>query len=201
MKTALALIAAIVCFAAPAFSQTTPALTFTLETSSTDGRTVVPRLTWSTTPAASTCAASGATDWTGTKAAAGTVVLAAVNASRTFSLVCTWPGVTIASLNWTAPTLNVDGTSYTNPGGYRVQWGRAANDLTESAYLNDPAARTWTSPALAPGAWFFALRAFNALGLESDPTNVVTRTMTAPANQTRALELAIRFPRPPVLNE
>lgn len=186
------LLAACLLLAAPAFSQT---LTFTVETSTSGGTAVVPRLTWSTTPTAGSCTASNG--WTGTKAAAGTELLPAINATRSYTLTCTWPGVQTAILTWSAPTTNTDGTAYANPGGFRIQYGRSATVLDTSAYIQDPAARTWTTPSLATGAWFFGVRAYNAQGLESDLSNVATKTMTAAASQARTLEVAIRFPNPP----
>lgn len=185
--------------ARPAHAQT-PTLTFTLETSSPNGKSVVPRLTWQTNPAAQSCTASGATDWTGTKAASGTVLLAAVTTSRTYGIVCTWPGVTKAALTWAAPTTNTDGSVYDNPGGFRIQYGNvSANeaDLSTSVYIQDPTARSWTSPDLAAGTWWFGIKAYNALGLESSLSNVASKTLTAAQNQNRALELTIRFPNPP----
>lgn len=184
--------------ATPAHAQT-PTLTFTLETSSPDGKSVVPRLTWQTTPAAQGCTASGATDWTGAKAASGTALLAAVTTSRTFGIACSWPGVTKAALTWVAPTQNTDGSAYTNPGGYRIVYGPACNNLPQSVYINDPAARTWTSPDLAPATWWFAVIAFNTLGLESEPSDCKSKVLTAAQNQNRALELTIRFPNAPAL--
>lgn len=189
----LLLVAALLLATAPAFAQTTPQLTFTLETSSPDGKTVVPRLTWSTAPAATSCSAA----WTTSTAAAGTQILAAVNATSTYGITCNWPGISIAAVSWVAPTLNVDGSAYTNPGGFRIQYGKSATNLDTSVYLQDPAARTWTSPALSAGTWFFGVRAYNALGLESELSNVPSKTMTAAANQTRTLELTIRFPNAP----
>ncbi len=175
------------------------ALTFTLETSTTDGRTVIPKLTWSTTPAAASCSASGASDWTGSKAASGTATLAATNATRTYTLACQWPGVSLVALAWSAPSTNTDGTPVTNLAGFRIQYGSSASALDQSVYLQDPAARTWTSPALAPGNWYFGVRAVNALGLESALSNVASKTLTAGASQSPALGLAVRFPNAPVL--
>lgn len=186
------LLAAALLLAAPAFSQT---LTFTVESSTNGGTAVVPRLTWTTSPAGATCTASNG--WTGTKAAAGTELLPAINATRSYTLTCAWPGIQTAIVSWTAPTTNTDGTAYTNPGGYRVQYGRTASTLDTSAYIQDPAARTWTSPALAVGSWSFAVRAYNAQGLESEISNVASKVMTASSSQTRTLEVAIRFPNPP----
>lgn len=173
-------------------------INMTLATTSADGRSVVPRLTWSVTPAPTSCTASGASDWTGSKPASGDVTLAAVTTSRTFSLVCNWAGVTRATLAWTAPTTNTDGSAYTNPNGYRIRYGTAADALNTSVYVTEPA-RTWESPNLAPGPWFFGVNAVNTLGLEGGLSNIVSKTATAGASQTRALELAIKFPGAPVL--
>jgi hypothetical protein len=187
----LLLIAALL-FAAPIYSQT---LTFTVETSTSGGTAVVPRLTWTTTPAAGSCAASNG--WTGTKAAAGTELLAAINATKSYTLVCTWPGIQTATVTWTAPTQNTDGSAYTNPNGYRIQYGTAAANLDRSVYPTNLTATTWTSPTLAAGPWFFGVRAVNAQGLESDLSEVKSKVLTASASQTRTLEVAIKFPNPP----
>lgn len=197
-KLALQLIAFFLLFAffsSWAHSQT-PSLIFTLETTSPDGKTVVPRLTWSTTPAANSCTASG---WTPPApfATSGTTVLAAVSASQTYGIACGWNGVTKFALVWVAPTENTDNSPLTNLAGFKVRYGTAANNLNTTATINDPAARGWTSPDLAPGTWFTGVLAFNALGLESDLSTVISKTLTAGASQNRALELTIRFPKPP----
>lgn len=178
--------------AAPAFSQT---LTFTVETSTSGGTAVVPRLTWTTSPAAASCTASNG--WTGTKAAAGTEILPAINATKSYTLTCSWPGVNTAIVTWTAPTTNTDGSALTDLAGFRMQYGSSATGLDQSVYLQNPALRTWTSPALAAGTWFFGARAFNAAGLESDLSNVASKVLTAAASQVRTLEVAIKFPNPP----
>lgn len=175
-------------------------LTFSLETSTNDGRSVIPKLTWSTTPAATSCSAEGASDWSGAKPASGEATLAALGSSHTFSLVCQWPGVSIVALAWTPPATNTDGSEITNLAGYRIQYGTAAAALDQSMYLQDPQARTWSSPALAPGNWYFGVRAVNTLGLESELSNIVSKTLTAGTEQSRVLELAIRFPGAPVLS-
>jgi hypothetical protein len=184
----------------PSYAQS-PTLTFTLETSSPDGKSVAPKLTWTTTPAAVGCTASGAADWTGALSGpSGTKTLASVTSSRTFGIMCTWPGVTKAALTWTAPTQNTDGSPYDNPGGYRVLWGNACDNLPGTVYLNDPAVRSWTSGDLTAGTWWFGVKTVNALGLESALSECKSKVMTAGTNQNRALELTIRFPNPPTLD-
>lgn len=180
----------------PSFAQ----LTFTVETSTTNGQTVTPKLTWATSPAATSCTASGATDWTGTKSASGTVTLAAINATRSYSLSCAWAGKSTVELNWTAPTTFSNGTPLTpatDLGGYRIQYGSTAAALTESFYLQEPGALKWTSPTLAPGEWFFTVRAYTPSGLESaQALPIVSSTTRAGDVQTRTLEVVVRFPNP-----
>lgn len=193
---ALALVAtAALVFAAPAGAQA-PVATFTLETSTADGQSVTPRLTWTTAPAATSCEGSG--DWSGVKLAAGTEVLAPVTSSKSYTLTCLWPGDMRATVTWGAPTTNTDGTPYTDPGGYRVLYGRSVDNLDQSAYLNDQAARSWEMPASEAGHWWFTVRAVNARGLESaNAMPIVTKTLTASASQARTLNLGITFPSSP----
>lgn len=191
LLTALAL-----CLLAPAaFSQT---LTFTVETSTANGQTITPRLTWSATPSSASCTASGATDWTGTKPATGTALLAAISATRSYSLTCNWPGQETVLVEWAAPSTNTDGSPLTNLAGYRVQYGTATDNLDKSALINDPATLAWRSGVLAAGDWWFTVRAFNTLGLEGPPfAPPVKRTLAASASQTRTLEVAVKFPSAP----
>jgi hypothetical protein len=193
----LLLAAALLLAPALSLAQTPLDVRFILETSTSDGRSILPRLTWSTTPTADSCVASGAPDWTGTKAPSGTVQLAAVNATRTYGIACTRNGVTTAVVSWVAPTTNTDGTPYTNPGGYRVVYGPSATDLSTGIRVTDPAARSQQVQNLAPGTWHFAVITVNALGLESALSNIATKTATGAENVTRTLELTIRFPNPP----
>lgn len=176
-------------------------LTFTVETTTSSGTAVVPRLTWSTAPALAQCVASAvpaATDWTGPKGTQGTALLAAITATRSYTMSCNWPGNLTALVRVTRPTTNSDGSPLTNLAGYRIQYGRAADALDESVYIADPAQLTWTSPQLAPGAWFFAARSVNTQGLEGGLSPIATKTLTAGASQTRTLEVAVRFPSPPI---
>lgn len=180
-----------------AFAQT---MTFTVETSTSGGSAVVPRLTWTSTPAGAVCSASAvpvAADWAGTKPAAGTVLLAAINATRSYTLVCNWPSNLTATVTWTAPTLNTDNSPLTNLAGYRIVYGRTSIALDTVASVNSPTVLTWTSPTLAAGTWFFAVKALNTTGIESDVSNVASKTLVAGASQTRTLEVAVKFPNPP----
>lgn len=203
MKKYMAIVAALFGLAGFAFPAAAQTLDFTLSASSSDGKTVVPKLTWTTTPAATSCTASGDAAWTGSKAASGTVTLAGVTVSKTYTLVCNWPGVTKATLTWTEPTTNTDGSAYTDKNGYRIQWGNTGAteaQLDQTTYIPQSAGNTWQSGNLAAGTWYFGVKAVNSLGLESAISNIASKVMVAGANQSRSLALGVKFPGAPIMD-
>lgn len=179
---------------APANAQTTPTITFTAQTTTGAGK-VTPILTWSTAPAGATCVASG--DWTGTKAASGSQTLADITKSSTYNLACTWPAESTAVLTWTAPTLNTDGSAYTDPKGFGVFWGTSATALTSTQVLNDPSLRTYTVTGLTAGTWYFAMTAINQANVSSAMTNVASKVLTT-STTTKTVGIVVNpMPNPP----
>jgi hypothetical protein len=161
--------------AAFAQAQTAGTVTFTAnKTSSTTS--FAPVLTWSTSPVASSCAASGA--WSGTKFASGSQTLATITSSKSYTLTCAW-GNGNATINWVAPTQNTDNSALTNLKGFKVVYGTSATNLNLSQSVSDPAARSMTIAALGSGTWYFAVRAVNTSNVESDNSTVVSRTISA----------------------
>lgn len=173
----LAFAAAILCsWVNIAHAQTAGTITFTAATTTGDGK-VTPVLTWSTTPAATSCAASG--DWTGAKAASGTQTLPDITKSATYNLTCTWGAKSSAVLTWTAPTQNTDGSALTDLAGYHIFYGDTPANLNQTLTVNDPKATTATVTALSAGTWTFAISAFNARNIDSDRSAPVSVTLAA----------------------
>lgn len=166
-----------------------PTLTFTAETVTGVG-TLTPKLTWSTQPAANSCTASGATDWTGAKPAAGTATLAATTITKTFTLVCAWQDRT-ATLKWVAPTLNTDGSSYINPKGYVISYGTSPAALNQSVDVLSPATLTAVINGLAVGTWSFVVQAKNSADILSANSNVATKTIDSDVTDTRAVTITV----------
>ncbi len=191
---------ALALFASVGHAQT-PVLDFTLSASSADGKTVIPKLTWTTTPAATSCSASGTagSGWSGTQPVSGTQTLAAVSVNQAYALQCSWPGATRATVVWTPPTTNTDGSAYTDKGGFKVYYGTSATARTTVATVADPAATSWQSPVLTPATYFFSVTAFNLVGLESAQSGVGSKVITADAQQTRNIGLSITVPNAPIL--
>jgi len=92
------------------------------------------------------------------------------------SLVETQPQTRVcpgtASLSWTPPTRNTDGTSLTNLAGYRVSYGTSAEALTQTIQIANPGVTRYTVTGLAPGAYHFAVRAYTTGGTESANSNI-----------------------------
>lgn len=180
-----------IAYANRADAQTAGTITFTAQATTGDG-SVVPVLTWSTSPAATSCAASG--DWTGAKAPAGTETLAAVTASKTYNLTCTWPGENSATLRWTAPTQNTDGSALTDLAGYRIYYGTSATALNQTISVTNAAALQRVVQPLVPGTWFFAMTAINARDVESVRTATVSKVISS-ATASRSVGITVN-PRP-----
>lgn len=176
-------------------AQTAGNITFTANSTSATG-SLTPVLTWSTQPVASSCSASAG--WSGNKFASGTETLPAITASTAYTLTCAWNNGA-ATVTWTRPTTNVDGTSLTNLTGYRILYGNSANNLSQSWAVNDPAATSTTIAALPSGTWYFTVRAVNSAGRESDNSNVVTKTISS-ASTSRTLNITINPTTPPPTN-
>lgn len=84
-----------------------------------------------------------------------------------------------ATLSWTAPTRNVDGSVLTNGAGFKV-YSRLEGTATYEAPIDVPgwsvASLTLTYPADGKRR-YFAMTAYNSLGEESAKTNEVSKVM------------------------
>jgi len=181
--------------ASMAQAQTAGTITFNANQTTATG-SLTPVLTWSTTPVASSCTASGA--WSGTKFASGTETLAAITSSKSYTLTCTWGGGS-ATINWTAPTRNTDGSSLTNLAGFKVAYGTSSSSLNNVQSVSDPRATSATIAALAQGTWYFAVRAVNSTGAESDNSPVAQKSI-AGATAAKTVNITINpgtTPPPP----
>jgi trimeric autotransporter adhesin len=169
-----------------------PAPTVSLQANpSTIKRGATSSLTWSSANATS-CAASGG--WSGSEGTLGAQTTAALSATTTFTLSCSGSGgsaaqsatVTVtaasagsgaATLSWVAPTLNTDGTPLTTLTGYHIVYGTSANALTQSIAITGAAVTSYEITNLAPGTWYFAIKADSVGGAESAPSDVASTTI------------------------
>jgi hypothetical protein len=82
-----------------------------------------------------------------------------------------------AQVSWTAPTTNTDGSTLADLTSYKVMYGRAADTLDQVAEVSNPGLTSYTVGNLSPGTWYFGVVAVNNAGVESDISNVATKTI------------------------
>jgi hypothetical protein len=82
-----------------------------------------------------------------------------------------------ASLTWTPPTQNTDGSTLTNLAGYRIVYGVAATQLTQTIQVANAGMSSYVVENLAPGTYYFAIRAYTSGGAESGDSNVVSKVV------------------------
>ncbi|HKU16635.1 MAG TPA: putative Ig domain-containing protein [Steroidobacteraceae bacterium] len=80
-----------------------------------------------------------------------------------------------ATLTWTAPTENTDGSTLANLAGYKIRYGTNAASLTQSITISNVSVTTYVVEDLAPATWYFAITAVNSAGIESDQSNVANK--------------------------
>jgi hypothetical protein len=82
-----------------------------------------------------------------------------------------------ATLSWTPPTANTDGSPLTNLAGYKVYWGTSQGNYPNSVTLNDAGLTSYVVGNLVPGTYFFVATAFNSVGTESALSGVASKTI------------------------
>lgn len=82
-----------------------------------------------------------------------------------------------ATLSWTPPTRNTDGSSLTNLAGYRLYYGTSAGSLNKTINLNTAGLSTYVVTDLAPATYYFAMTAYTSTGAESPRSAVVTKVV------------------------
>jgi hypothetical protein len=82
-----------------------------------------------------------------------------------------------ATLSWTPPTTNTDGSPLTNLAGYKIYWGTSQGNYTSSTTLSNPGLTSYVVTNLTPGTYFFVATALNAAGAESVFSSVASKTI------------------------
>lgn len=95
-----------------------------------------------------------------------------------FSITVNDIGTGTATLSWTAPTQNSDGTTLTNLAGFEVRYGRSASNLDQSVTLNNPSLSSYVVENLSTGTWYFAVVAVNSAGVTSSLSNTSNKTIS-----------------------
>jgi hypothetical protein len=82
-----------------------------------------------------------------------------------------------ATVTWVAPTTNSDGSALTNLAGYRIAYGNSQANMDQSVAVDNPGLTTYTVSNLSQGQWFFSVYSVNSNRVESDISNVASKTI------------------------
>lgn len=80
-----------------------------------------------------------------------------------------------ATLSWTPPTKNSDGTTLTDLRGFKVYWGSAVGSYPNVVTLSNAGLNSYVVSNLTPGTKYFVVTAFNAANAESVASNVASK--------------------------
>ena len=82
-----------------------------------------------------------------------------------------------ATLSWTAPTQNTDGSSLTNLSGYKISYGTSPAALTQTINIDNAGVTVYVVDNLAQATWYFSITAVNATGAESANSSLASKTI------------------------
>jgi putative Ig domain-containing protein len=95
-------------------------------------------------------------------------------ASFAINVVATASGA--ATLSWTPPTQNTDGTPLTDLAGYRVYWGTSQGNYPNQKDVNGGGTSSIVD-SLTPATYYFVVTALDTAGNESTYSNVATKVV------------------------
>lgn len=97
--------------------------------------------------------------------------------SAPFTITVIGAATGVATLKWETPPIKVDGSPLDDLAGYRIVYGRTAEDLDHSVFIQDPKQTTFEFTTLEKGIWYFAVIAVNANGLEGPASTAMMKSI------------------------
>ena len=82
-----------------------------------------------------------------------------------------------ATLSWTPPNQNSDGSALTNLAGYKIHYGTSASNLTQTAQVANPGLTSYVLSNLSSATWYFGVTAYTSAGTESPISNVGSKAI------------------------
>ena len=82
-----------------------------------------------------------------------------------------------ATLSWSAPTQNTDGSPLTDLAGYHVYYGTTNGAWTSTITILEVSETSYVVSGLSSGTYYFAVVAFNSEGVDSSDSNVGSKTI------------------------
>ena len=94
-----------------------------------------------------------------------------------FDVAVSARGDASVTLRWTPPTRNTDGTRLRDLAAFRIDWGLAGGEFTNSVTIDNPGLSSYVVDNLTPGRYMFSIVAVNSSGVASERSNVTRRTV------------------------
>jgi hypothetical protein len=94
-----------------------------------------------------------------------------------FSIAVTQVSNGSATVNWTPPVDNTDGTVITNLAGYHIHYGTTSTNLNQTVQITNTGLTSYTLSNLSSGTWYFGVTAYNSSGVESSVSNIASKTI------------------------
>lgn len=76
-----------------------------------------------------------------------------------------------ATLEWTVPTTQTNGSTLADLAGYRIHYGKSTAALDQTIEIRNASISRYVIEGLPPGTYYFAVTAFNARNHESERSN------------------------------
>lgn len=124
--------------------------------------------------------------WSGPKSAVGSDAISSLVESTRFTLNCVYSKDIAVVVSWQPPTLNTDGTPATDINGFTVVYGQSPQELSQSANAaaNVGSLLVQDFYFKADQTWYFAVRANNSGGNQSDLSNLAQVKLVKPGDVT-----------------
>jgi hypothetical protein len=78
------------------------------------------------------------------------------------------------TLGWVPPTQNNDGSPITNLAGYKIRYGTSSSEYSRTIALQNAGLTRYVVDNLPSGTYYFAITAYNSLGVESSLSGEVS---------------------------
>lgn len=82
-----------------------------------------------------------------------------------------------ASISWTPPTTNTDGTALSDLAGYNIYHGTVSGSYPDKVAVSNAGLSSYLIQNLASGTHYFVIRAYDFFGNESADSNVASKTI------------------------
>ncbi len=83
-----------------------------------------------------------------------------------------------ATLEWTMPTTQTNGSTLADLAGYRIHYGKSVSSLDQTIEIRNPSVSSYVVEGLAPGTYYFAVTAFTSRNHESERSNAGRKEIT-----------------------